>query len=207
MKFSSEIIGTSSSRRSSSSISPRGVDAVSSPDARVRRGVLPDGLIARYISRSRSASSAAVASETSVSFPPSLPSSLSTVMSLAPLGCRLWCEAEAPVNGGVEARVSASDEARVSAASASPFPATSLALGLDDPSEKLGGLGMLMYMARARSDIDGMVTSGISQERTDAASAPRRVPRSAPRARGKSMTRVCFQGQRLRVPRLTFRVT
>ena len=125
-------------------------------------------------------------------------------MSLAPLGCRLWCEAEAPVNGGVDARVSASDYARVSADAALPLPATSLALGLDDPSEKRGGLGMLMYMARARSDIDGMVTSGISQERTDAASAPRRVPRSAPRARGNSMTRVCFQGQRVRRPRRLF---
>ena len=194
MKFSSEIIGTSSSRRSSSSIASMGDDGASSPDARVRRGVLPaDGLIVvRYISRSRSASSAAVASETSVSFPPSLPSSLSTVMSLTPLGCRLWCEAEAPVNGGVDARVSASDEARVSGASASPFPATPFDLDLDDPSEKLGGLGMLMYMARARSDIDGMVTSETSPELTDAASAPRRVPRSGSKGRGQFPTRVCF---------------
>ena len=101
------------------------------------------------------------------------------VMSLTPLGCRLWLEAEAPVNGGVDARVSESDEARVSGASALQFNATSFDLDLDDPSEKLGGLGMLMYMARARSDIDGMATSGTSLESADATSARRRVPCSS----------------------------
>jgi hypothetical protein len=63
-------------------------------------------------------------------------------------------------------------------------PATSVDADLDDPSEKRGGLGMLMYTARARSEIEGMVSSETSPERADAASAPRRVPRSGLEGRG-----------------------